>query len=473
MNSLVAATVFAPLFWAVLTWLMPARLRPAMALVGLAGLVLVGGLLAYHVATAGVLEQALGGWTPPLGIMVRADGLSAVFVLLTAVVTWLVAFHVAVLGDHPPAFWPLTFLLVTGLNSVFITGDLFNAYVGLEIVGLAAVGLVALGGRESWEPALRYLLIAVLGSLLFLVALGLVYAGTGTLDIQLAGERWPLTGTPAAWPLGLAAIGLALKCALFPLHGWLPPAHASAPTGVSPLLSGLVVKAPLFLLLRFWFDVTGPDRTVGLVLGVLGAGAVLWTGLQALVQHRLKHIVAYSTAAQMGYLFLPFPLSLTSNAGVVTLALTGMVTLAVAHALAKAGLFLCAGTLKKLRGTDDLRALPGLAQHHPALLLAMGLAAVSLVGLPISAGFTGKWQLLSAADSRGAYWIIITLVLGTLLSASYLLRPLAAGLQEAGESSAWPSLGWRHYVGPLTLGLLAVGLGLRAVELVTLVGVRS
>ena len=473
MTNLVAVTVLAPLFLAILTWLIPPRLRPGFTLAGLSGLLVVGVLLAHHVATTGVLEQALGGWVPPLGIAVRADGLTAVFVLVTLVVSLLVGFHVAVFGDHPPAFWPLTLLLVTGLHAVFVAGDLFNAYIGLEIVGLAAVGLVAFGGRESWEPALRYLLIAVLGSLLFLIALAVIYADTGTLDMQLAGQRWPLTGTPTAWPLGIAAVGLALKSALFPLHGWLPPAHTAAPTGVSPLLSALVVKAPLFLLLRLWFDVTGPDETVGLVLGVLGAGAVLWTGLQALVQRRFKHVVAYSTAAQMGYLFLFFPLALTDDPMIATLALSGMVTLAVAHALSKAGLFLCAGTFKKLRGTDDLRALPGLSHAHPPLLLAMGLTAISLVGLPISAGFTGKWQLLSAADSSGAYWIVLILVLGTLLSAGYLLRLVAAGLQETDEWYAWPRLRWRHYLGPLTLGLLAIGLGLRSVELATLVGVRA
>ncbi|HHV20016.1 MAG TPA: hydrogenase 4 subunit B [Propionibacterium sp.] len=471
MTLLVAGLVFGPLLLAVVAWLVPARARPAVTLLGLTALLVGAGVLARQVATHGALEQALGGWAPPLGIAVRADGLAAMFVLVTLVVTVLVAFHVAVLGDHPGAYWPLILLLVAGLNSVFLTRDLFNAYVGLEIVGLAAVGLVALGGRGSWEPALRYLLVAVLGSLLFLVALGLVYAGTGTLDMQLAGERWPATGIPAAWPLGIAAVGLALKCALFPLHGWLPPAHASAPTGVSPLLSGLVVKAPLFLLLRFWFDVTGPDRTVGVMLGVLGAAAVLWTGLQALVQDRLKHVVAFSTAAQMGYLFLLFPLTMTQDPAVGSLALGGMVTLAVAHALAKAGLFLCAGTLKNLRGTDELRALSGLAHAHPALLLAMGLTTVSLVGLPISAGFAGKWQLLSAADSSGAYGIVLVLVAGTLLSAAYLLRPLAAGLAEPEAGDTWPALGWRHLVGPLVLALLAAALGLRAVELVTLVGV--
>lgn len=473
MTFLVGGMVFAPLLLGVVTWLLPARVRPVIALAGLTGLLAAAGVLAYAISTSGVREQALGGWAPPLGIVVRADGLSAVFVLLTAVVTLLVAVHVTALGDHPPAYWPLTLLLVAGLNSVFLTGDLFNAYVGLELVGLAAVGLVALGGRGSWAPALRYLLVAVLGSFLFLIALSLVYAGTGTLDMQLAGDRWPSADLPTAWPLGIAAVGLALKAALFPLHGWLPPAHASAPTGVSPLLSGLVVKAPLFLLLRLWFDVTGPDRTVGLGLGILGAGAVLWTGVQALLQDRLKHVVAYSTAAQMGYLFLLFPLALAPDPAVATLALTGMVTLTVAHALAKAGLFLCAGTLKKLRGTDELCALPGLADDHPALLLAMGLTAVSLIGLPISAGFTGKWQLLSAADSSGAYWVVIVLVAGTLLSAGYLLRPLAAGLQEPAEEYAWPPLGWRHVVGPLVLALMSTALGLRAVELVALVGVRA
>jgi multicomponent Na+:H+ antiporter subunit D len=415
----------------------------------------------------------MADWPIPLGIGVRADGLSAVFLVLVAVVTLASCVQAWVGADQSPALWPLMLLTVAGLNAVFVAADLFNAYVGLEVIGLASVGLVALGGRSALAAALRYLLIAVVGSLLFLVMVAIVYGATGTLDMRLAGELWPGTGLSATAPLGLAAVGLGLKCALFPMHGWLPSAHAGAPGAVSPVLSALVVKAPIVLLFRLWFELFGPDLVIATVLGILGASAVFWGGIQALLQSRLKRIVAYSTIAQVGYLFLIFPLTQPGvPEQIKQVAISAVVTLAVSHGLAKAALFLCAGTLLRTYGTDELTALPGTSEAYPPLLLAMGLAAVSLMGLPISAGFTGKWQLLSAATSAGVWWIVVVVVAGTLLSAAYLMRPLAAGLAEPKEHREYPRLGWAQQVAPLLLVVITTVLGLRSVELVelTLIG---
>lgn len=153
-------------------------------------------------------------------------------------------------------FWPLWLLAWTGLNAVFLAGDLFNTYVALEVLALAAVALVALGGPESWAAAFRYLIIAVLGSLLFLVAVTLVYAANGTLDIAAAGAVMGDSAgdaTPARRVLALTAVGMACKTAVFPVGGWLPGAHSAAPGAVSPLLSALVVKASFYVLARVWF----------------------------------------------------------------------------------------------------------------------------------------------------------------------------------------------------------------------------
>lgn len=464
------ALVLAPLVLGIACWVVPVRLRPATSLVG-HGLLLVGAAtLAFVVTTAGVQTHDLGGWAPPLGIAVRADGLGTVFVLLAAVVVFAVACHAAAVGGQSPSVWALMALLQAGLGAVFLTGDLFNAYVGLEIVGIAAVGLVALGGRAAVRAALRYLIVAVLGSLFFLVAVGIIYGTTGTLDMALAGQRWAASGAPAALPLSLAAVGLALKCALFPLHGWLPDAHAAAPSAASPLLSALVVKAPFVVLLRLWFEVTGPDLATGVVLGVLGAAAVGWGGLQALVQTHLKRVVAYSTVAQVGYLFLAFPLALPGgDARLARAGVAAVVTLAVAHGLAKAAMFLAASTVKAKRGTDEVTTLPGLARHWPPMALAMALATVSLVGLPISVGFLGKWQLLSAAGADSAWWLIAVVLLGSLLSAFYLLRPVAGALRtDEPDADPWPPMPWRQVASPLGLAVAAGVLGVSSTWLVEL-----
>lgn len=431
--TLLPAAVLLPLLGAVLAVLIPPRARRVAGLVGaLATAGVAAGVVALVALAAdgAAVTTALGGHAPPLGIALRADGISAVFLLLTAIVGAVVSVHAAVdpsAGGEPGArdwFWPAWLLAWAGLHAVFLSSDLFNLYVAVELVGLAAVVLVALGGPSAWRPAFRYLLVAVAGSLLLLLALTLVYAATGTLDLVLAGERLADGDRAAAVAvLALTAAGMALKSALFPVHGWLPGAHGSAPAAVSPLLSALVVKASFVVLVRVWTEVTGPDAAVGAVIGVAAAGSVLWGGLQALRAPTLKRLVAYSTISQLGYLFLYFPLTATARVDPAD-AWAAVATLAVAHGLAKASLFLAAGIHRRHAGTDSLDRLCGRASDLPAVTMAMGIASVSLAGLPVTLGFAGKWQLLLSAIGGGAWWAVVLLVVGTLVGAAYLLRPL-------------------------------------------------
>lgn len=440
---LLPATVLVPLAAAVLLVLLPARARRVAGVVTAFGTAALGAAVAVGVALHGTLTVALGGHAPPLGIALRADGVTAAFLLLLAVVGPAISLHAAA---HPPAtgaagsrdwFWPAWLLAWAGLAAVMVSGDLFNLYVGLELVGLAAVLLVALGGRPAWSSAFRYLIVAVGGSLLFLLALTLVHATTGTLDLALAGQRLADSGagphTSAIVALTLA--GMAFKSAVFPLHGWLPGAHGNAPTVVSPLLSALVVKASFVVAVRVWTEVTGPDPVVGAVIGAAAAGAVLWAGVLALRATHLKRLVAYSTVSQVGYLFLFFPLHAAAGgdrdaAGAV---LAAVVTLALAHGLSKSSLFLSAGIIKDHLGTDRIDALIARGTDLPVITMAMGVAAVSLAGLPITLGFAGKWQMLLAAVDLGVWWAVVVLALGTLLSVLYLLRPLQALLTGGPE----------------------------------------
>src|SRR6516225_8965442 len=267
------------------------------------------------------LAYIVGGWAPPLGIVLRADGLSATMMMMTAVV--ICAIGVFAVADFrtskdvfearaPFAFWILLLAIWSAMNIIFLGGDLFTLYVALELLTFAAVPLVSLDGRaETLQAALRYLLFAVLGSVFYLIGAVLLYGAYGTLDIVLLSSR--VQAEPVAWAaLSLMTAGLLAKAALYPLHLWLPPAHAGAPAPASAILSGLVVKAPFFLVVRLWFDITHrmPERAAAQVLGVLGAAAILFGSILALRQVRLKLLIAYSTVAQIGYLFLMFPLAL-------------------------------------------------------------------------------------------------------------------------------------------------------------------
>jgi multicomponent Na+:H+ antiporter subunit D len=397
------------------------------------------------------LHYDLGGWAPPLGIALRADGLSAVLLLTTAVVIAVVALYAradfrptsVVSGDRAPfAFWTLLPALWAALNAVFLGNDLFNLYVALELLTFTAVPLVCLDGRaETLAAALRYLLFALLGSVLYLLGGALFYGAYGTLDIGLLAQRIDAAGTVAPAALAAAAlmtVGLLAKTALFPLHLWLPPAHAGAPAAASALLSALVVKASFFLILRLWFDVMPELLTLAAtqVLATLGAAAILYGGVLALRQARLKMLIAYSTLAQIGYLFLVFPLvagqadgsALDPLARPVPAAWTGGVLQLVSHALAKAAMFMAAGLIAAALGHDRIRDLGGAARVLPMTLFAFGLAGLSLMGLPPSGGFAAKWLLLSAAVETGQWWWLLVMLTGGVLTGAYLFRVLAPAL---------------------------------------------
>lgn len=329
--------IFWPLLVALAEYLLQGRARWPLRLAGVAGTVWALAVLTRTVVADGVGVHALGGWPAPLGIELYADGLAVLMLWLSAVVMAVsVPYAGAWFGDQARArhYWPLWWLLWSALNGLFLSADLFNLYVMLELLTLAAVPLVALAAKpEALAAALRYLLFALLGSLAWLLGVAVIYAGAGTLHLHGVPE---LAGAPyGALAAGLITAGLFAKAALFPLHAWLPPAHGYAPAPVSAILSALVVKAAVYLVLRIWLwgfpDLITP--LAGQLLGLLGAAAIILGSVWAFRQAQLKQVIAYSTVAQLGYLLLIFPLLASAAAW------QGVVYHGLAHGLAKAALF--------------------------------------------------------------------------------------------------------------------------------------
>jgi formate hydrogenlyase subunit 3/multisubunit Na+/H+ antiporter MnhD subunit len=218
--------------------------------------------------------------------------------------------------------------------------------------------------------------------------------------------------------------GLAAKTALFPLHLWLPPAHAGAPAAASAVLSALVVKGSFFIVVRLWFDVMPAHAGLpaAQLLAAFGAAAILFGSAVALRQARLKMLIAYSTVAQIGYLFLMFPLAYSPETGGLGggAALAGGMLQAVSHALAKAGMFMAAGLIYAALGHDRIADLAGAGRALPMSVFAFGLGGLSLIGLPPSGGFLAKWLLLSAAVESGQWWWAVVIGAGGLLSGTYV-----------------------------------------------------
>jgi formate hydrogenlyase subunit 3/multisubunit Na+/H+ antiporter MnhD subunit len=356
-------------------------------------------------------------------------------------------------------FWPLFFFLWASLNALFLSGDIFNLYVTLELIGFAAVALVALAGKgPALSAAFRYLLVSLSGSLFYLLGVALTYGTYSTVDISSLADR--VESGFAMWvALGLMTGGLVMKAALFPMHFWLPPAHANAPSPVSALLSALVVKGSFYILLRLWFEAFTPLATpaAASILGWLGVGAILWGSIQALRQSRLKLLVAYSTVAQLGYLFLVFPLASSESSGFT--AWSGCLLFVGAHACAKTAMFLTAGNILHAAGHDRIRDLDGITHVLPVSVFAFALSGISLVGLPPSGGFAGKWMLLQAGVSEGEWIWVTTILVGSLLAAAYIMRVLTHAFTRIPEpdipNPIPPVMEWTG----LTLAMLAAVLG--------------
>ncbi len=440
------------------------------------------------------VQVDLGGWAPPLGVRLKADGLSAILLVTSALIVCAVGLYARADFRVPAgvpedranlAFWTLLLGVWGALNAVFLGQDFFNLYVALELLTFSAVPLVCLDGRaETLAAALRYLLFALLGSVLYLLGAALIYGAYGTLDIGLIAAHVREAGGAEPAALAAAALmtaGLAAKTAIVPLHLWLPPAHAGAPAAASAVLSALVVKASFFLIVRIWFDAMPGllAQSAAQVLAAMGAAAIVLGGVLALRQTRLKMLIAYSTLAQLGYLFLIFPLaaspetaSAAAELGRAPGAWTGGILQLVSHAFAKAAMFLAAGLIASAMGHDRIGELAGAARTLPVTVFAFGLAGLSLMGLPPSGGFAAKWLLLSAAVQTGQWWWTLVILGGGVLTGAYLYRVLAPTLMARGEAPVpLAPVARSRELTVLALALCSLALGLVPLSSFGLIGI--
>ncbi|SFX59870.1 complex I subunit 5 family protein [Marinospirillum alkaliphilum] len=464
--SLLPWLVILPLLWSILSLTAGQRLQPLIATTAV-GLILLATLLVLlQWLQRGDHFYSLGDWAVPLGIRLRLDGLALLLLLLTSGITSVCTLHAGrYLQEYPRAktyFWPLLAFCWAAMNVIWLSADLFNLYVGLELLGFSAVGLVALTGeKKALAASLRYLYAALLGSLAWLLGVALIYGHQGQLDISSLALTFTdsISGQAA---LALMTLGLLLKMAAFPLHSWLPPAHASALPPVSALLSGLVAKAAFYILVRLWLEMAPDNLTFSAaqLLGALGAAAVFWGGWMACRQQQLKMLVAYSTVAQLGYLLLLFPLTTGTGEEATRLAWEGGWLQLTSHALAKAAMFLAAGNLVLAMGRPDLPGLHGAGRYLPFSLLGFGLAGVSLMGLPPSGGFMAKWLLLQSALLSGQWWWILVLLSGSALSAVYIFKVYQQCYVESDNPDRFRQPALVLDLSALALALLALALGI-------------
>jgi formate hydrogenlyase subunit 3/multisubunit Na+/H+ antiporter MnhD subunit len=414
--------VVIPLAGAVLAAAVGPRIARWVAVAASLGALVEAWTVARTVAAVGTLHHRVGGWRIPLGIELRADGLAAVMLVTIAVVGAIIVFHAALARKRArpsSSFFPLWLFAAAALDALVLSGDVFNLYVTLELAMLAAVGLVASGGdRSAAHAALRYLLFGLVGSLLYLLGIAILYGEHGALDLSVLATRVAAT-TPTAVAASLMIAGLCLKAALFPFHAWAPPAYASAAPLAGGLVAALIGKASFYVVLRLWLGLFPPELEArfATVLSVLAAAAILWGSLQALWRPRLTMVTAYSSVAHTGYLFVG--LAVGTNR-----AWAGSIYVAISHAAAVAAMFVAAGTITQAFGNDRVDSLTGLAHRLPVTFAAIALAGTSLMGMPPSGGFVGKWLLLRSAIESERWPLVAIMLVGGVLAAGYVFRLL-------------------------------------------------
>lgn len=467
MTDALAGIVFVPMAALFAVIVLPQRFSRPVAILGLLLWPLFLVPLTGVVRAEGAVTLALGGWSAPLGIGWRVDGLSVVLLWLNAAIALAgavrAATHFKAVRSGARTYWPLWLLLVTGTNAALVSADLFNLYVGLELITLVSVALIA---TEDTVPALRgamrYLLLGVMGSLFYLLGVGLVYSQTGSLALAP-----PVDGELDRTAMILMLTGLMVKAAVFPLHVWLPGAYGQAPGPVGALLAAVAGKVALVTLWRVWFMYApeGPS-TLSTLIGVLAAVAVVYGSIAAMVQTRLKLVVAYSSVAQVGFLLMVLPLAGRA-------AFEGAGFHLLAHGFAKGAMFLAAANILGALGTDAVGRLSALDRRMPLEAFTLALAGVTLVGLPPTGGFIGKWRLLEAAWAHEGWgWMAVILASG-LLSAAYVFRVMAMTCfhpRHAGARSVPRPLPVTASLAALLLAIAGVAIGLFPAPVLELLG---
>ena len=391
-----------------------------------------------QVIQTGTIHYHMGGYDMPLGIEFVIDTVNAIILVMASLIGFLTLlfsdrFTYSNENTQGVANAVLT-LLCVGLYGMTSTGDVFNLYVFLEITSLSAYCLIALGGDKGVVSAYRYMLVGTIAATFYLVGVGILYANTGTLNMADMAERLNGGQYDSAMLLAMffliAAFGI--KMALFPFHGWQPSAYTYAQAGVRPLITGVMGKIPAYAMFRYLFCVYGTDfrylKPILLMVGIMSVFSMLYGSIRAIAQTDIRKILAYSSVAQIGYISLGFAIG-------TPVALAGAFIHMLGHAFMKGGLFFCTGAIRYKYGTVNINDFGRIYKKMPLTTGLLVIAALSMIGIPPTAGFFSKWYLAVGAAGQQQWIYLAVLVISSLLNAIYFFRLIEkVFLQEKKEN---------------------------------------
>lgn len=369
----------------------------------------------YTVQGQGIQVTAFGSWAAPFGIVFVADTLAASLVLITAIIGVAVVFYsLADLKQHHgySLYQAMMQVLLAGVAGSFLTGDIFNLYVWFEVMLISAFGLMMLNAKKPQvEATVKYAVLNLISTLVLLLAIGLLYGATGTLN--LADLHSKVQHVPEATQMiiaGLFFFGFAIKGAFFPLYSWLPASYPFLPSTVVALFAALLSKVGVYAMMRMFtlvFTVPGSGYQ-GSMLVI--AGLTMFTGvIGAASQFHIKRILSFHIISQIGYMLMGLAIF-------TPLAITGAIFYIIHHIIVKANLFLIGGYLEKLFASDNLYDMGGMYKSMPLLAFLFLIPAFALSGFPPFSGFWGKLFVIKASLQTQHYLLAATALLVGLIT---------------------------------------------------------
>jgi len=410
LDQLVLAPVILPLLGSglCLAFGRSAAAQRLISIITLLAVVASASVLLFRADQHGPQSFNVGGWPAEIGISLVADRLSSLLLLISTIVTLCVLLYsigqgIVEFGRDAPlsVFYPTFLVLSAGVSNAFLSADLFNLFVGFEILLASSYVLITLGGTEARvRSGTIYIIVSLASSALFLIAVASVYAATGTVNFAQLALRMPELSDPVATVLQLLLLlTFAIKAAVFPLSAWLPDSYPTAPAPVTAVFAGLLTKVGIYAMLRtqtLLFP-THELRTLlmwaailTMVVGIMGAVA----------QSDIKRVLSFTLVSHIGYML--FGIAIASELGIA-----GAIFYIVHHITVQTTLFLVAGLVEYRSGTTNLDRLGGLARKAPVLAVMFFVPAMNLAGIPPFSGFLGKLALIEAGVDAGDWLVLV------------------------------------------------------------------
>jgi len=424
-------------------------------------------LFAFITIGGKTIVYEMGAWKIPYAICLAVDAFSAFMLVIISVIGLTsLMFSIFYIKHRSPSwkYYALFMLLVTGMNGVVVTGDLFNLFVFMEIALFAAYALVSYGSHaEEFEAAFKYAIMGSISSTLVLVGIAVVYSATSTLTMALIAERLPQNSAVMFWSGGLFLAAFGLKAAIMPFHAWLPDAHSSAPAPISSMLSGVLIKSlGVYVLIRLFYNIYGAPPVFLTIFRVLGSISIIIASFLAIGQWDLKRLLAYSSISQVGFILL--------GIGIGTRwAILGAVFHILNHAIFKALLFYNAGTVEMVLGTRDLRKMGNLTRILPYTTTTSMVATFSVAGIPPFNGFFSKLIIIIAAIAAGHPVYGGIAIVGSLLTLVYFMKVQRYGFHgEKVVEMEDVKIGWGMRTAMIILAVLCL-----ATSILVVPGIRE